>query len=1008
MTADHNEGDSRGEAFPCDAAALAKTHVDAPDADDATNLLPNPGFEELERGTRNQPAHWIERRWTRDDRLKVVTDWHAAHWGRRFLRLHAPGEGPIEIHPQAPVHAAPGTTYETCVWARSEDGAPVTLTVEPCHGKATLTPDWTAYCFSYVHPGNAQPAVGFRLGIQGGPAALDDVSLVAAGETWHVPREWTAERTKLAALAVDWTWRPPAAAVPWAVRVPVQLSEVMGRNAEDYAVALRLADVLPCFGYEFLSLDRIAIADGAAPGEPVRWTLVRSGSQRGFPGDDHLVFAASCPARSRKTYFVYFCDPAEKTGPGDRAGRVPAEFNTAERYPHRLYVDIEPPQREAKAHGRVSGGRLSAQVCDWRGRCVEARVVSPSGRSCTLPLQRADHDPYLWHTAKTPAGLLDEEGVWKFDADLHDDTGNRETHSVPFLYGSALWGAGNLKRINRSDPPFHVPNGALRIAAAQNEREAFQVVIGTTEGLRQVDLAVTDLEGDGGARISSANLRVERVEEIFVSKPELGSEAGWYADPILPWKRRDIPAHETRVAWITLSVPKDAPAGVYRGKVIAGESSGRELFLPLELTVFDFQLPDTPTFVPVLGADPIFALVDSPGNHGSGPIVTNPAGKGEPYGAFDREAIVELALHLGRNHCTPFYYFQHSSPYPSPWRYDPESKTAEIEFSHFDLHAEHLLRAGARYLFVGQLLPGQRDVHDVADWTDNKLRWARWTERPSTHRRRLDSEEGLEMIRAWGTAMGSHLKEKGWLDRTYVYIVDEAKTAEVCACVKNVARTLKDLSPPLKTFGASYVSTWQPYLEQMDAMSTSNGGLSDLFRKRWQAGRIENWGPYNRPIHPSYPLSIPRIIGPQSYFFGVNHYFQAAVWQSNHEWLNAHTGMWALNYPWPAGEPLPPGKRRAFASSVRMEAIRESVEDYEYLRMLAEIVQGEPKHSSRSRRARQLLDRIDKLIRDSVITPNRRWRGGEETHAIYQIDEEAYQALRRRAGHHIEESAAFR
>ena len=102
---------------------------------------------------------------------------------------------------------------------------------------------------------------------------------------------------------------------------------------------------------------------------------------------------------------------------------------------------------------------------------------------------------------------------------------------------------------------------------------------------------------------------------------------------------------------------------------------------------------------------------------------------------------------------------------------------------------------------------------------------------------------------------------------------------------------------------------------------------------------------------------------------------------------------------------LPPGKRRAFASSVRMEAIRESVEDYEYLRMLAEIVQGEPKHSSRSRRARQLLDEMDKLIRDSVIAPNRRWRGCEETHAIYQIDEEAYQTLRRQAGRLIEESA---
>ena len=986
----------------------------------ANNAISNPGFERLEMGVRTQPADWVELRWTREDSIAVVTDPEGAHWGRRYLRLSAPGEKAIHVHniPEGGIKLTPGTRYDVSVWARALDGADATLSIEPGHGQATLSPEWKEYRFTYEHPSDAKPELGCFVAIRGGPAAVDDVSISPVGRAWDVPPEWQADGSGLADADATDGWLPADKGGAWAVRVPIVLSEVMGQDAANYLVALRLGDVFPSFGYLFLALDSVAVVDGAT-GERADWAIVNADRDESFSGGDHLVFRASCPARARATYYAYFRDPAAKLPPFKLSSKIPTEFADPGAYPYRLYCDIGKPERPLEGVCRVSEGRLELRVCDRAGRGVSTTLVSPSGKAVRGPvLARDETDPQCWVAAKDAPVTLDEQGVWEVRL-----RGGSDEIGIPFVNGSCLWAGGNVRRINRSDGPSYGADRGARIAAAKGEREALQVVVDSVPGLGAVDLSVTDLTDDKGATIASDAVKVARVEEILITKPQLGAPAGWYADVILPWRDVEVGPNARRVAWITVTVPREAAAGTYRGQVVAETEDGGTLSLPIELKVFDFTFPERPAFTPVLGAD----LWATQSWYPRTPKVTNP-GEASAYLPFDRDAVIEYGLHLARNFCTPFYYYQWTCPYPTPWHYDPKTKTATFDFSIFDREAPRLLAAGAKYLFVGDHINcGWRKVARITDWKNDQLVWRTWKSRPYNHEYRVDLPEGLDMLRAWGRGMAAHLKDKGLLESSYVYVADELKSDEARAATDKVAAALAGLPTPLQSFAANYMTRWLPLLDHVTAMSSS-GEATEACLARFEKRGGQYWGTYNRSNLPSYPLSIPRIIGPQSYTYDVSHYFQWASWRIGYGWLNAHAyrfvgenagyphftfvkdvlrnyGLGTLNYCWPEGEPLPEGKTRAFASSVRFAALRESVEDYEYVKVLSEIVARHGADSSVGKRAQDLLDRMKALIARSVVK-----RGSKSiaTHAVFDIDEAAYDALRREMGRAIAEDARSR
>jgi hypothetical protein len=159
-----------------------------------------------------------------------------------------------------------------------------------------------------------------------------------------------------------------------------------------------------------------------------------------------------------------------------------------------------------------------------------------------------------------------------------------------------VWVATSTEKVRptaqkRSDTAAH-------LGAARNEFEAFQVVV--TGPAKNVTASASALEGAG--RID--RVRLYRVDTIDVRNPSaLDGGTGRWPDALVPdvddvanEKRNafpfDVAAGESRAIWVEIYVPKDARPGSYQGSVTVTSAEG-EARIPVDLVVWDFELPST-------------------------------------------------------------------------------------------------------------------------------------------------------------------------------------------------------------------------------------------------------------------------------------------------------------------------------------------------------------------------------------------------------------------------------
>jgi len=155
---------------------------------------------------------------------------------------------------------------------------------------------------------------------------------------------------------------------------------------------------------------------------------------------------------------------------------------------------------------------------------------------------------------------------------------------------------------------------SARLFAARNEFESFQVVV-NAPGVPVRGLTVSlrgALRGPHGASIPLSNVTVYREGYYTVRTPsDVEGAPGRWPDPLIPTVDLiygeprnafpvDVPAGESRVAWIDVLVPIDASPGLYRG-VIDVRAEGLASRVPVELTVLELTLPSTPSLKSAFG-----------------------------------------------------------------------------------------------------------------------------------------------------------------------------------------------------------------------------------------------------------------------------------------------------------------------------------------------------------------------------------------------------------------------
>ena len=184
-----------------------------------------------------------------------------------------------------------------------------------------------------------------------------------------------------------------------------------------------------------------------------------------------------------------------------------------------------------------------------------------------------------------------------------------------------LWVSTGLVRVGKTDAPG--TTSSVSLFGARGETVDTQVIVqAPSGGLSNVNVSASTLTGPGGATIPASNVTLYREHYVAVtgtanygggSNPPLGS--GTYPEPLIPFNDPEtgaslcgsaatlkacnatIPGGQNQPYWADISVPRgvaNSPPGTYTGTISITTAQGNAT-VPVSLTVWNFELPVQPS-----------------------------------------------------------------------------------------------------------------------------------------------------------------------------------------------------------------------------------------------------------------------------------------------------------------------------------------------------------------------------------------------------------------------------
>ena len=498
--------------------------------------------------------------------------------------------------------------------------------------------------------------------------------------------------------------------------------------------------------------------------------------------------------------------------------------------------------------------------------------------------------------------------------------------------GVACWEQSSGRKVFRARPAPTARGRALKIVAARNEAEARQLVIRPDRALKGV--RVTAEMPDG------IDVEVRRVGYVLVDLPmdSMGARGLW-PDPIFDQDAGgcDIAAGENQPFWVTAKPRRGVKAGTYRGRLKVTARGVAAFSVPVEVRVFGFDFPDRMTCETAFGLS-YKTVFDY--HHATGKA--------------DKAAVAAKYLEMfARHHITPYtpYYGVAAGSYTDKWMKTPDPADSEPTFA-WDAWDEAMSNALCNLHFNTLKVPlkgmGSADPLSRVPRKTRRINGAVETNRlyEVYMERYLKSVEG-------------HLREKGWIDKAYVYAFDEPERADYeymkidLDRIRRYAPSLRRMVTTAPREGLDgFVNLWCPITEHYDR---------EKAHARQKAGDDVWW-------YITFS-SKPPLVNEHVEHAGVD--MRVWLWQTWLEkvqgvliWETAHwnskaaypdpdrpqnpyedTVSWTKSGPWNSGEGkyvYPPEecfktKGPVVAGpvdSIRFEMLREGIEDYEYFAIL--------------------------------------------------------------------------
>ncbi len=164
------------------------------------------------------------------------------------------------------------------------------------------------------------------------------------------------------------------------------------------------------------------------------------------------------------------------------------------------------------------------------------------------------------------------------------------TYGLPSPAGAQVWTTTTMDKVLREAEPPAEGGEAIKIFAARNEFEPFQVVV-HPQAAADVSVNMGTLDGPG----TIAGHSLHRVDYVAISEPSdpAAIVSAEMPDPLMPiafGSAQAVKAGDNQSFWITVRVPNDAAAGDYTGELVVQVGDESQI-IPVYLHVYDFAIP---------------------------------------------------------------------------------------------------------------------------------------------------------------------------------------------------------------------------------------------------------------------------------------------------------------------------------------------------------------------------------------------------------------------------------
>jgi hypothetical protein len=385
-----------------------------------------------------------------------------------------------------------------------------------------------------------------------------------------------------------------------------------------------------------------------------------------------------------------------------------------------------------------------------------------------------------------------------------------------------------------------------------------------------------------------------------------------FPDYLMAEKRLNMKKGQYQAVWLTIHIPESIPPGTYRGNITVA-SAGGERMIPLNLTIYPFQMP----------ADRHLKITEWYSTrhferfHG----ISDP---------FSDEWFAMLKIYAENMVQHRQNIFQ--VPMNTIRIERQEDGSLDFNFSRFDQIANIFWETGKMdYLETGELARFGEKA-----WFDTEILWKDFTVFDLKKEVEI-TLPGEEVIPSLLPAFENHLRSKGWLYKTLFHVKDEPTLRNVPAW-KEKSSLIRQYAPDLVRIDAIESTYLFDELEIAVPKLDLLAGWFEVYNEAAREG-TEMWfytvGIYQGPRFPNKTIDMPlidsRIMHWLNYRFDLEGYLH---WGWN-QWTDnpfQETGMhigdgWHV-YP----------AKHGVLNSLRWEQMRNGIQDYEYLWLLEDQV----------------------------------------------------------------------